>query len=65
MPMSENRESPVRTKSWRRVRPWPELAGHWLQNPAVEALETEIGRRRQAALRRWRGLVPESDLEDA
>ena len=65
MPMSENRESPLRAKTWQLVRPWPELAGHWLQNPAVEALEIEVGRRRKDALRRWRGLVPETQLEDA
>lgn len=39
---------------------WEKLAGHWLRSPAANADESDAATRRQAAVRRWRGLHPES-----
>jgi len=35
---------------------WHDLCGHWLRGPGAEALEIETLARRQAAVRRWRGM---------
>ena len=39
---------------------WRDIAAQWLKNPAAQALEVEARARRPAALRRWRGLQPET-----
>jgi len=36
---------------------WHNLSGHWLRSPGAEAQEVETLARRQAAVRRWRGLA--------
>ncbi len=36
---------------------WHNLSGHWLRSPGAEATEVETLARRQAAVRRWRGLA--------
>jgi hypothetical protein len=37
---------------------WQGIAGHWLRSPSD--YETETLARRQAAVQRWRGLIPEN-----
>ncbi|MBY0510863.1 MAG: hypothetical protein K2P94_12045 [Rhodospirillaceae bacterium] len=39
---------------------WQGISGHWLRSPSDRDCETEILARRQAAVQRWRGLIPET-----
>jgi hypothetical protein len=39
---------------------WQDIAGHWLRSPEGRDYEAERLARRQAALQRWRGLIPET-----
>lgn len=38
---------------------WHDLAGHWLRT-LTEKPEIEVLARREAALQRWRGMLPET-----
>jgi hypothetical protein len=38
---------------------WQGIAGHWLGSPTVRSMEIETLARREAAVQRWRGLIPE------
>ncbi len=56
----EKRENPTHIAPLEMSSSWPAMASQWVRDPAIETLENEVHARRQEALRRWRGLVPES-----
>lgn len=64
-PAEQTREDLSRTQTLNTttpdaVSPWHAISGHWLHAAESRTEESAAYARRQDALRRWRGLLPEA-----